>query len=568
MANPPNGAELLVESLIAADVGELFGLPGDTGVALYDALACRAGEIRHVLCRDERHAAVMADVYARCSNRVGVVEVSSGGGASFVVGGLAEAYAASTPILVISSDIHASSRGTGALTELDQGALYQAVTKWVGHVEHASDVPAMVRRALRLATTGRPAPVALVVPENVLDERADVGVPADMTCHVPAHRTAPAPDAVRAVADAMMAAGRPAIVAGGGIHTSHAYEALAYLAERAFVPVATTIHGKGAYPDNAPWALGVAGANGARENANAYLADADFVLFVGTRANATDTNSYRCPPRSCATAQIDIDGERAGRNYPGSIALVGDARESLAALAAAVGDDAPGRDRLRAEVRQARDGAATASPGAGHAAVHPTAVLDVLWRELGSDTLVVADCGTPTPFLAATWVTERAARSIVVARGHGPMGYAIPGAIGAAIANPGRRVVSLTTDGSLGMAAGELETAARMSLPILFIELANGSYGWIKMLQHLYHDGHYFSVDLGAVDGPMVARGFGVQGAHARDVDELTDEVRRFAAQGEPHFVEVGVPDQIAAPPPVAPWTAALSGADRSRPVY
>ena len=148
----------------------IFGVPGDTGVAFYDALVRRSAHIRHVLANDERGAVFMADVYARTSKQVGVVEVSSGGGVTFAVGGLGESFAASVPLLVITSDISRASRGTGALTEIDQVSLFKAVTKWQGMAESAAEIPALLQVALTTAATGRPAPVVLIVPEDVLDE--------------------------------------------------------------------------------------------------------------------------------------------------------------------------------------------------------------------------------------------------------------------------------------------------------------------------------------------------------------------------------------------------------------
>ena len=164
------GGDLLVEALIRSGVEHLFGVPGDTGVVFYDALSRRSDRIRHVLARDERHAAAMADAYARVRGQVGVVEVSSGGGTTYVVGGLGEAYASGTPLLLLTSDIHRNSRGTGALTEIDQRALFTAVTKQVFLPESASEIPTAVRDALDVATSGRPGPVAVVIPEDVLDE--------------------------------------------------------------------------------------------------------------------------------------------------------------------------------------------------------------------------------------------------------------------------------------------------------------------------------------------------------------------------------------------------------------
>jgi acetolactate synthase-1/2/3 large subunit len=568
METPRTGADVLVRGLIDAGVECLFGLPGDTGVDLYDALHGAKSTLRHVLCRDERHAAIMADAYARCRNTIGVLEVSSGGGATYCIGGLGEPFAASIPLLVISSDIHVSSRNSGALTELDQEKLFSSVTKWVRRADRADDLPALLREALIVATSDRPAPVAIIVPENVLVEKTRVSLPPAIVA-LPAHRAAADPEVIAAVAAALTRAERPAIVVGGGVHASQAYQELAELAEAAAVPIGTTIHGKGTYPETAPWSLGVVGGNGGRPYANEYLAAADFVLLVGTRANATDTNSYRSPPRSTSVAQLDIAAERATRNYPAGIPIVADAKSALAALRSAIGKPANRRTEIRRRLEALRDGWRNgAAPASKNGAVHPLTVFRTVQATFGSDALLVADCGTATPYLAAHWETTTVGRRMIMPRGHGAMGFAIPGSVGAAVAKPGTRVVAITTDGSLGMSCGELETAARLRLPITFVQLTNGSFGWIKMLQHLYHDRRYFGVDIGRIDSPAIAEGFGVPARRVDTQGALEDALITSGSAAGPVFIEVIIPDMTTLEPPVASWTAALSGADTSRPVY
>lgn len=571
-----NGADLLVESLIRAGITTIFGVPGDTGVMLYDALYRRRGDIRHVLARDERHAAAVADGYARVSNTVGAVEVSSGGGVTYVIGGLGEAYAASVPVLVVSSDIHAASRDTGALTEIDQRALFSAVTKWQAVAETAADIPGMVRAAICHATSGRPAPVAVIVPENVLDEHAGLSqtlpelsalTPGDR--EVPRERPAAESASVRRAAEVLDAAQRPAIVAGSGVHLSRAWNSLSALAETAAIPVATTIHGMGAIADTSPWSLGVVGANGGCERANRYLHEADVVLFVGTRANATDTNSWTSPGRDARVIQVDVEPARAGRNFPGSIGLAGDARTVLDQL----------RAQLRTVDRAARlrllEGLPPA-PASDLADVDETDASDrlrasdvvrVAHSALGSECVVVADPGTPTPNVAAYWTTRSPGRGAVVPRGHGPMGYAIPAAVGAALARPDDPVLVLTTDGSLSMAGGELETIHRLQLPVICVQFTNFSLGWIKMLQHLYMERRYFSVDPGPTDAVLVARANGLDAVRVHTLGELHETIKDAAAACRPVYIDVHVPHVIDDVPPVPPWHAALAG-DAARPTY
>jgi acetolactate synthase I/II/III large subunit len=565
------GAEILVESLHRAGIKTIFGLSGDTGVVFYDALYHRRDRIRHVMTRDERHAAFMADVYARCTNKVGVVEVSSGGGATYLVGGLGEPFASSVPMLIITSDIHSASRGTGALTEIDQDLLFAAVTKWRATVQAAAEIPRLVTEALTAATSGRPGPTCLIVPEDVFEECCRVTIP-KASIAVPRERSAADDASIHRAAEALRLAKRPVIVAGSGVHLSEAWPELARVAETSGIPVATTIHGKGTFPEGSPWSLGVVGANGARDYANEYLAEADVVLFVGTRANATDTNSYASPSRDGTTViQNDIEVGRAGRNFPGSIALAGDAKATLAQLIKAAPQDEERRQRLRSWIETRRQvwyqSTLESEVPNGQALLDPRDVVRTIREEAGADVLVVADAGTPTPNVAAYWETERAARTIIIPRGHGPMGYAIPGAIGAALAFPDRPIVALTTDGSFAMSCGELETARRLDLPIVYVHFDNGSMGWIKMLQHLYMDRRYFSVDPGWIDAAVVAQGMGLDATRVTNLEEFSGAFKEGLTSRGPIFIDVPVPDQISLVPPVAPWHAALAG-ETERPVY
>src|SRR4029078_1107101 len=268
------GADILAECLIDAGINLIFGVPGDTGVVFYDALYQRTDRIRHILAGDERHAGFMADGYARWTNRVGCCEVSSGGGGGFLVSGLCEPSPASVPILAITSDIHRRSGGTGAITEIDQEQLFSAVTKLAMMIESAAQIPDIIRVLLQAATTGRPGPVVAIFPEDVFDEHASVTIP-EMNSVVPLDREPASSRAAHKAAELPATAGRQCARAGGGVHLSSAWPELQALAEKAGIPVATTIHGKGAIAETHPLSLGVVGGNGPRPLAKHYPADAD-----------------------------------------------------------------------------------------------------------------------------------------------------------------------------------------------------------------------------------------------------------------------------------------------------
>jgi len=565
------GGDLLVEALIRSGVDHLFGVPGDTGVVFYDALSRRSDQIRHVLARDERHAAAMADAYARVRGQVGVVEVSSGGGTTYVVGGLGEAYASGTPLLVVTSDIHRNSRGTGALTEIDQRALFSAVTKQVFHPESASEIPTAVRDALDVATSGRPGPVAVVVPEDVLDEEvsADFDV-ATGSVAVPRMRPTARKDDVQRSADILAAARRPAFLVGSGVHYSRAYEDLAAISEHLGAGVATSIHGKGVIPDANPWALGVTGNNGGASLAIEYLRASDVVVVVGSRANATDTDSYTAPPRTARIIGVDVEPARIARNYPNALTLAGDARTVLQQLLAALparGTEAV--EQRRADVARRREPQPEMlRPDPGSGKLHVDDVLDTLAHTLAAvEPIVVADPGAPTPAVADRYPVRRAGRSIVIPRGHGPMGFALPAAVGVSLAQPGRTVLALTADGSFAMSCGELETIARFQLPVIAVQLTNHSLGWIKMLQHLYQGERYFGVDPGPIDAVGVARACGLRAERPRSLAELRAHVSQALTDGLPLYLDVEVPHMIEVVPQVPAWHRALQG-DRTRPIY
>ncbi len=565
------GADILVECMARAGITTIFGVPGDTGVSLYDALARTSGHVSHVLANDERGAAFMADAYARRTNGLGVVEVSSGGGVTFVIGGLGEAYAASIPVLIVTSDISRVSRGTGALTEIDQIQLFKAVTKWQGRAESVAEIPVLFEQAVKAALSDRPAPVVLIVPEDLLDERAESRIP-NVLCQLPLERSPAPTHLVEGVAKGLMRAKRPAIVAGSGVHLSGAYDELESLAALVGIPVASTIHGIGALSGSSDWHLGVVGANGGRDYANQYVAEADHVLFVGTRANSTDTNGFRSPTRrGPEVAQIDIAPERAGRNYPGSVGLVGDARTVLGQLIEALGDtDQSLREARKDWIVQHRRAWQSAQKARLHKrGLDPAEIVRVLAQTDARKFTVISDCGTPTPYFASLWECERPGRRLLLSRGHGPMGYAFPGAVGAAMARPNEPVIAVVTDGSLLMAVGALDTVARCKLPITYVHLNNGTLGWIKALQHFYFGQRYFSTDISRFDAVAIARGFGLEARRIHDLADFQDAVTAAIASRRPSFIDVPIPDEYELVPPVASWLEATSNAhDSERPIY
>src|SRR5688572_17117537 len=320
--------------LKAHDVEIVFGLCGDTSLPLYDAMA-RLGSIRHVLTRDERHAAYMADGYARLSGKVGVCEGPSGGGATYILPGLVEANESSIPVLAINTDVSVSSRGKFTLTELDQRTLMKPLTKWNTVLDRSADIPRVFRKAFEAMTSGRPGAAHIALPYDVQNgpvERAEVW--ADPTLgSFPSRRVAPDPSMVELAARLLRKAKQPLFICGGGVVLSGAESELLTLAENLGAPVATTISGKGSIDERCAHSVGVVGSNGGTPETRAVVDAADVIVFVGCRAGSVTTERWRHPPQGKARIiHIDVDPAVPGANYKVDVPLIGDARLCLEAL--------------------------------------------------------------------------------------------------------------------------------------------------------------------------------------------------------------------------------------------
>ncbi|MBT6427741.1 MAG: thiamine pyrophosphate-binding protein [Rhodospirillaceae bacterium] len=561
--NQLSGAEALVHMLRGHGVDYIFGLCGDTSLPFYDALHRLNHGITHILSRDERSAAYMADGYARVSGKVGVCEGPSGGGATYIAPGLVEANESSIPILAITTDISVGARGRYALTELDQSAMFRPLTKWNGVIERAEDIPKMLRAAFREMTTGRPGAAHLALPFDVQKgavDATDIWHDEDLGRH-PAWPTGPDPAAITKLAAVLLAAKNPVVVCGGGVVLAGAEGGLSRLIEQLEIPVATTISGKGSIPEDHPLALGVVGSNGGVPETRAFMEAADLILLIGCRAGSVTTERWRYPsPGACKVAHIDSDPGVIGANYPTEAAVVSDAKLALAALNAEIGAPTPpARDLNEAAVTAAK----TAKFAAFHALaqseerpIRPERLVATLSALLDDSTVVIADPGTPCPYLSAYYPVLRAGRQFFSNRAHGALGYSLPASVGAYYGRPGAKIVAVMGDGSFGFNAGELETVARLGLPITFIVVSNGVFGWIKAGQKSGFDERYFSVDFSTTDHARVADAFGLQTWRVEDPDELHTKLAAALNCPGPSLVDVVCQPLQEANAPVSEWVA------------
>jgi acetolactate synthase-1/2/3 large subunit len=564
-------SQAIVEMLKQYEVKHVFGVPGDTGLALYEAFRQARGEIEHILARDERSASFMADTYARVSFRPGVCEGPSGAGATYLAPGVAEANASSIPLIALTTDTPLSGEGRNVLTALDQQALFAPITKWCTVVKQADRIPDIMRKAFRVATSGRPGAVQITLPMDILEEEMEVPLlHAEEACRTyPAYRTRPDSAAVRKAAGLLFQAGSPVIVAGGGAVTSQAWPEITALAEALHIPVGTSITGKGSISEDHPLSLGVVGSNGSRTYGNAVLESADLILYIGCKTDSVTTLNWTLPPLSTdkTIIHIDVDPVEIGNNYPTAVGLVGDAELAVADLLQAI------REKLKDSARPSRAPLERMADQVSawwaefdekaqveSIPIKPQRVIKELTKVLPADSIVIADAGTPTPFTAAC-LRSRAGRRVIIPRGYGGLGYAIPAVLGAKLAAPQSTVVGLMGDGSFGMSSNELETLGRLGLPVILIQFNNSCFGWIKVSQELYQEGQYHCVDFSSdTDHVAIARGFGLRGVrveHPRDVGEA---VREALASKQPTFIDIVTESEVTELPPVEKWRRVVAG--------
>ena len=553
-----SAALAMARTLKAAGVDHVFGQ--SCPIAFF--LAARRVGIEQVGYRTENAGVVMADGFARRSGRVGVLAAQNGPAASLIVGGLFEALRASVPIVAIVQDVVRANTDRNAFQEIDHEALFRPCAKWVRRLTVAGRTSEYVIRAIRAATTGRPGPAVLLVPFDVLLEDVGSTEPPDWVTpglgRYPQDRFAPSRSGIRQALETIVGAQRPLIVAGGGVHHAGACEALAELQRVLGVPVATTYMGKGAIDETDPLSLGVIGyvmgSGSPTASLRDFVAGADAVVFVGSRTNENGTASWSLFPRSARFVQIDVDPEEIGRNYEGQ-RLLGDARETLEALleeARACGLDREHRNALsfRQEIARAR---------AQHVErIQPVLIDDAptlrperLLRELDrlpGETVWVADASYSSLWVSQYLTSRRPGARFLTPRGIGGLGWGLPLAIGAKLADPASRVVAIVGDGGFAHCWAELEVARRHRLPVTVVVLNNGVLGYQRDAEQSRFGEETTVCEFGPIDHVGIARAVGCDGVAVRHVADIEGALAAALRATGPFVIDAWI-DPRARPP-------------------
>lgn len=560
--NLMTGAEALVRMLQAHDVTHIFGLCGDTTLPFYDAMSQLDHGITHFLTRDERHAAYMADGYARVTGKPGVCEGPSGGGATYILPGVVEANESSVPILAITTDVATTSAGKYPLTELDQVALFRPLTKWNASLDNAARLPAAVRQAFRAMTTGRPGAVHLALPFDTQKGEVPAGeVWADARhCRFPTERAAPDLADIRAVVDVLATAQSAVVICGGGPVLSGAEVALKELAILLDLPVATSVSGQGSVAETLPQAVGVVGSNGGVQSTRDVVEAADVVMFIGCRAGSVTTERWRSPDPQARVIHIDSDPMVIGANYQTEVAICADAKLAIEAIIVEVNSrkDLP-KQHGAARAKAAWDAKlADFEPLATsqERPIRPEVVMASLMDVLDDDAIIVADPGTPCPYFSAHYRWRKSGRNFITNRAHGALGYSLAAAMGAHVGRPDVKTLAVMGDGSFGFCCGEFETLVRYNIPVTAIVFSNATFGWIKAGQNAGFGQRYYNVDFSRTDHAAVARAFGVKSWTVTDPAELRAVLREAIAHDGPTLVDIISQPLHETAAPVSEWVA------------
>jgi acetolactate synthase I/II/III large subunit len=542
-----NGGRAMAEMLRLAEVGPMFGMGGFQLLPFYDALS-RLG-LRHFLINDERCGAFAADAYARVTNRPGVCDGTLGPGATNLVTGLVEALNGGTPIVAFAGDTNRTHSWKNMTQECRQVEILRPAVKELIRVEETRRVPELLRRAFAVATSGRPGPVLLDVPEDVChgehEFAAEEFAVDPATLQAPARRIRPDRADIARAAGLLARAERPLVLVGGGIHLSAGYEALIGLCEAQSIPVAHTMSGKGGIACSHPLSVGLFGRYS--RIANELIEASDCLVVVGCKLGEIATKRFALPSRPIPLVHLEIVAEEIGRCLPAEVALWGDARAGLEDLAEALaGDGRQGRARRADYVGEipkrmaAWRAEAAARLDSAERPIHMARLCRELNLALPADSILVADGGFAGHWTGLLYDTKSPGRHFIPDRGFASIGYGLPGGIGAALAAPGSPVVAVTGDGGFNMMLGELETARRAGVGLTIVVVNNAASGYVKALQHAMFRGRYQSSDLVEMDYAAIARAMGCNGIRVDDPDRLGQALGSgLGERGRPTVLDV-----------------------------
>ena len=556
--NPVTGAVALIRALIAEGTDTVFGYPGGQVLPVYDALYDYTDSLKHILVRHEQGAAHAAEGYARATGRAGVVIVTSGPGATNVITGLSDAMMDSTPLVVITGQVGTQYLGSDAFQETDVIAITQPVTKWSLQVRRAKDINNAVARAFFIARSGRPGPVVLDISRD-----AQIGLvdePYRPINYIRSYNPSPIadPQKLQAAAEIINSARRPMILAGQGVAISGAERQLMEFAEKAQIPVATTLLGLSVVPSDHPLYKGMLGMHG-NIGPNMATNRADVIIGIGMRFDDRVTGKASAYAPEAKIIHIDIDASEFDKVVPSAIALHSDAAKALDSLMPLIDrvderkewlkffDDCKKREEdtvIKAELHRSNDSLMTMGE-----------VVRAVSEATGNKAIAVTDVGQ-NQMMSARYFRFRQSRSFISSGGLGTMGFGLPAAIGAKIGRPDRTVVAFMGDGGFQMTMQELGTIMQYGVNVKMVVMDNNYLGNVRQWQNLFYHQRFSQTPLLNPDFITIARAYGIEGIDIHDRSELKEGIERMLAHDGAFVLNVAIDPEDMVFPMVAPGKA------------
>ena len=537
------GAQILLESLKKEGVDVLFGYPGGAVIDIYDELP-RHPELKHVLVRHEQGAVHAADGYARASGKVGCCLVTSGPGATNTVTGIATAYCDSIPLVVFTGQVPTQLIGNDAFQEVDIVGITRPCTKHNFLVKDVRNLAKTIRQAFYLARSGRPGPVLVDLPKDIMQAHTEFVWPEDifMRSYNPTYK--PNLNQLRRTAEELAKARKPIILAGGGVIMANASEVLCELAHELNIPVATTLMGLGAFPANGDLWLGMVGMHGTYA-ANMSINHADLLVCVGARFDDRVTGRLQDFASHARIVHIDIDPTSIRKNVEVDVPVVGDCRQALEGIleicrAKMADTDWSGMhaDWLQT-VHEWKANHPLAYNKNGH--IKPQQVIETMYSITKGDAIIATEVGQ-NQMWAAQFYTFTKPRTLLTSGGLGTMGYGFPAAIGAQFAFPDKLVINVAGDGSIQMNIQELATVVQNKIPVKVVILNNGHLGMVRQWQELFYNRNYSHTNMEAQpDFVKLAEAYGAEGYRISKPEELEDVLRKALTSPNPAFIDVMV---------------------------
>ncbi len=521
-----SGAEMVVQSLIEENVSQIFGYPGGSVLDIYDALHAKTDQIKHVLVRHEQAATHMADGYARATGKPGVVLVCSGPGATNTITGIATAYMDSIPMIVISGNVPNNLIGNDAFQECDIVGVSRPVVKHSFLVKKAEDIPETIKKAFYISTTGRPGPVVIDLPKDVMNPQIKLPYqyPESISMRSYKPTTSGHKGQIKKALKSLLEAKKPVLYVGGGAVISGAHEHILELADKLDLPVVSTLMGLGAFPGMHKNSLGMLGMHGTYE-ANMAMHEADLIFGIGVRFDDRTTNNLEkyCP--NAKVMHIDIDPSSISKNVKVDLPIVGSAEKVLTTMLGLLAEQDASNDEEAIQswwedINVWRDRQCLAYDTSPER-IKPQQVIETLHKLTNGDAYVASDVGQHQMF-AALYYPFNKPRRWINSGGLGTMGFGLPAGMGVKFAMPEEEVVVVTGDGSIQMNIQELSTAMQYDIPVKIINLNNRFLGMVKQWQDIIYQGRHSNSYMSSVpDFAAIAEAYGHVGIRIETPDQL-----------------------------------------------